>query len=305
MWNAAEQAERRSNARVAREIDVALPVELDDQARAALAAAYASRLVERYKTAAHISIHTPGRRGDNRNHHVHIMIPTRSLDADGFGAKLRTLDDRETGPVEVEWMRETWASECNAALERARIAQRIDHRSYQRQGVDRIPTRHIGPIATSLARRGIVTRAARRNQVIAMINRLKARASNALDAAIVAVKAELAELNEMARTVVTASSPQPAVATGPALERDLTEAERRARERREQEEADRWWLEHGRMMLEDLDQPPKKRPAEAQPQPVQSPEPVKHPAQDKPAPSLDDDLTPAQLWILSQRGRGR
>lgn len=302
LWNAAEQAERRSNARVAREIDVALPAELDDQARAELTAAYAARLVDRYQTAAHLSIHTPSKRGDKRNHHVHILIPTRSLTSDGFGPKIRTLDDRDTGPLEVEWMRETWAKECNAALERARVSARIDHRSFTRQGIDRVPTRHVGPKHTALARRGVVLRPARRNQVIEMINRLKARAARALDAAIVAAKAELADLNDMARTAATAvmtPSPQPAVADGPAVERELSEVERRAREQREREEADRWWLENA-ALFEDLD-----KPAEAQPQRVLSPEPVKPPAPDRPAPSLDDELSPAQLWQLSQRGRGR
>jgi hypothetical protein len=58
-------------------------------------------------------------------------------------------------PETIEAWRERWATLTNAALERASIAERVDHRSYARQGIDQEPTKHLGPVAAEMERRGI------------------------------------------------------------------------------------------------------------------------------------------------------
>src|SRR3546814_8098353 len=73
--------------------------------------------------------------GDDRNHHANVMTTTRVVDADGLGAKTRQLDVRSSASVEVEAIRERWAEQVNDALEQAQVAERVDHRSYARQGV--------------------------------------------------------------------------------------------------------------------------------------------------------------------------
>ena len=151
LWNAAEQAEKRKNSTVAREFEVALPAELCAEDRKQLAHDFARELVERYRLVADVAIHAPGREGDNRNHHAHILCTTRSLEADGFGAKTRELDDLKTGAVK-EW-RERWADLTNAALERAGVAERIDHRSNAERGIEAAPSQHLGPAATAIERR--------------------------------------------------------------------------------------------------------------------------------------------------------
>src|SRR3546814_3345895 len=82
------------------------------------------------------AIHAHQDYGDDRNHHAHVMTTTRVAEADGLGAKTRQLDVRTTASAEVEAIRERWAGMVNDALEHAQVAERVDHRSYERQGLD-------------------------------------------------------------------------------------------------------------------------------------------------------------------------
>ena len=152
LWNAAEAAETRKNARVAREVILALPYELDLTARKALARDMAAYLVERYRVAVDVALHSPpsdhngGKDGhDPRNHHAHLLFTTREVTKDGLGKKTRILDDKEHGPQEIEAIRAVWEALANAALEQAGLEARIDRRTLMDQGIDRIPEIHIGP----------------------------------------------------------------------------------------------------------------------------------------------------------------
>ncbi|MDE2342152.1 MAG: MobA/MobL family protein, partial [Betaproteobacteria bacterium] len=127
LWNAAEAAENRKNSLVAREYEVALPAELSAQGRADLARDFAAELVQRYGVAADVAIHAPGKDGDSRNHHAHILTTTRTVGTDGLGPKTRALDDPKSG--EIERVREVWAGLSNRALEREGVGERVDHRS--------------------------------------------------------------------------------------------------------------------------------------------------------------------------------
>lgn len=122
-----------------------------------LALSFARVLVERYGIAADVCIHAPGKEGDHRNHHAHILTTTRSFTNGALGAKTRVLDSPRTSGKEVEAMRQAWASLANEALERTGHSERIDPRSLAAQGVARMPTVHLGPIATAMERRGIQT----------------------------------------------------------------------------------------------------------------------------------------------------
>jgi len=152
LWNAAEAAEKRKDAKTGREYELALPAELDAGARAALARDFARELVERYGVVADVAIHEPGREGDNRNHHAHILTTTRTAGEDGLGAKTRVLDVASTASAEIEHMRGVWARQVNTALERHQVEQRVDHRSFERQGKEQEPTLHMGVSATALER---------------------------------------------------------------------------------------------------------------------------------------------------------
>jgi ATP-dependent exoDNAse (exonuclease V) alpha subunit len=152
LWNAAEAAEKRKDAKTGREYELALPAELDAAARKELAREFAEELVRRYGVAVDVAIHAPGREGDNRNHHAHILTTTRTVGADGMGVKTRVLDVAATASAEIEQVREVWGKQVNAALERHQVEQRVDHRSFKRQGIEREPTVHMGVAATSMER---------------------------------------------------------------------------------------------------------------------------------------------------------
>lgn len=153
LWNAAEQAETRKNSTVAREFEIALPAELSPAERARLARDFARELVERHGCAADVCIHAPGKDGDDRNHHAHILLTTRRLGPEGFGEKTRELDDQKTGPQIVTQWRERFAALTNERLREHGIEARVDHRTLEAQGIEREPTRHLGPAATGYERR--------------------------------------------------------------------------------------------------------------------------------------------------------
>src|SRR3546814_1373752 len=79
LWNAAELAETRKNATVVREYEIALPVELSADERRELALGLAREISERYGVAVDVSIHAPGREGDQRNHHAHLLTRSEEL----------------------------------------------------------------------------------------------------------------------------------------------------------------------------------------------------------------------------------
>ena len=172
LWNTAELAEKRKDARLGREIVLALPSELSPTERKALAAEMAQHVADRYGVAVDAAIHAPSRQGDDRNFHVHMLVSARRITSKGFGEKARELDDRERGPAEVEHLRAKWARLANRALEQAGQHVQIDHRSFRRQGVKRMPSRHLGASATALERRGIKTRIGDGNRAAARLNAL-------------------------------------------------------------------------------------------------------------------------------------
>lgn len=125
LWNRVEEAETRKNSQVAREVRVALPDELTHAQRVALVRDYAQTQFVDRGMVADIALHAPGREGDERNHHAHILLTTREVDTEGF-----TTKNRDWNKVEVlEGWREAWARDSNAALERAGIEDRVDHRT--------------------------------------------------------------------------------------------------------------------------------------------------------------------------------
>ncbi|MEO5625686.1 MAG: MobA/MobL family protein [Dokdonella sp.] len=168
VWNRAEAAEVRRNARTARELIVALPAELPQAEQLRLARQLGQDLVNRYGVAVLAATHAPDKKSDDRNVHVHLLMSTRIAGAEGFGAKVRILDDQKSGPKEAEAMRAGVAARINEALAAHGHCDRVDPRSLRKQSSDaarrgdfdavvaltREPTRHQGREATAAARRG-------------------------------------------------------------------------------------------------------------------------------------------------------
>jgi ATP-dependent exoDNAse (exonuclease V) alpha subunit len=164
LWNTAEGAEARKNARVAREYLVALPAELSHQQRVGLVKGFSQELSDRYGFAVDFAIHAPREFPDSdpRNFHAHLLTTTREVQLEGLGAKT-TLDmsDRirrqmglEPAVHELFHVRARWAEVTNDALQEAHIAARIDHRTLAAQGIDREPVPHIPHAAIEMERHG-------------------------------------------------------------------------------------------------------------------------------------------------------
>lgn len=136
LWNAVEQSETRCNSRTARELVLALPVELSESEQVDLLQGFVqAQMVERGMVA-DVNLHDP----DSHNPHAHVMLTTRAVGPDGFGAKVRDWNRVEL----VQAWREGWEAACNAALAESGSAARVDHRTLFAQGIQREPTRHHG-----------------------------------------------------------------------------------------------------------------------------------------------------------------
>ncbi len=169
----AEQAERRWDARVGRAMDVALPHELNPKAQWDLLRGFGLQLRDEYGAALCVSLHHPNTKGDQRNAHGHIFMTSRVVDEDGdfSKTKIRSLDDRKLGPVEVERIREMWEVRCNRALRRAGLSENVTRLSLKAKGIDRPATQHLGPKAVAMTRNGCRPRKAETNREILSASR--------------------------------------------------------------------------------------------------------------------------------------
>ena len=169
LWNHVEAMEKRRDAQLAREIDMALPHELPAAERLALVRSFVAEHFVARGMVADIAIHEPvAEKGDDpRNHHAHVMLTLRQATPDG----LRAVKTREwnSDSLLLAWRR-AWSAAQNRALERAGLRVRVDHRSLATQRdeaarhgqrvkamlLDRAPEIHIGPRARQAHKRGRV-----------------------------------------------------------------------------------------------------------------------------------------------------
>jgi hypothetical protein len=183
LWNEAEQAEKRKDATLAREVVLALPHELTDQQREWLVSDFVREAFVRRGLVADVAIHAPDRNSDSRNYHAHILITERTIKGDdkpseeirapeaaaGFSPDrqgdaapvdpvFETKKDRSLyGKETLYRWREQWSNLCNRHLGRHGHAARIDHRTLAEQRIDREPTRHLGRVDAQRMRRGVST----------------------------------------------------------------------------------------------------------------------------------------------------
>lgn len=192
LWNAVEKIEKNSNAQLAREIEIALPVELHRSQQIQLVRDYCREHFVSAGMCADFSIHDKG----DGNPHAHIMLTMRPFEPGSeWGAKSRKeyITDKNgqrvklkngrfktrkidtvdwNGQGKAEQWRSAWAEAVNHALSKQGISERVDHRSYARQGVEKIPSVHIGVSATQMERRGLATDRGGLNRQIAADNKL-------------------------------------------------------------------------------------------------------------------------------------
>ena len=150
LWNDVEAQEamskRHATARLSREFEIALPLELSPSQNVELAREFMAEHITSRGMIADWSFHNI-----EGNPHVHIMTTLRDLGDEKFGLKNPLLDKREM----LLDLRRGWAETANAALERAGFEERIDHRSYKDRGIDIEPQSKKGPVATTYERAGL------------------------------------------------------------------------------------------------------------------------------------------------------
>lgn len=192
LWNSVEQIEKACNSQLARELEVALPIELSREEQVRLVRAYCSSQFVSRGMCADFNIHDTG----SGNPHAHILLTMRPMDERGKwlpksrkeyvldenGERIRLSSGRyKTRKVDlVDWnnrdnaelWRKAWADMANSFLENAGHAERIDHRSFERQGIDEIPTVHVGVAASQMEKKGIVTERGELNRLIKRSNAL-------------------------------------------------------------------------------------------------------------------------------------
>ncbi|MBF0562780.1 MAG: MobA/MobL family protein [Alphaproteobacteria bacterium] len=186
LWNAVEKVEKRKDAQLAREIELALPHELPPAQRVELVRSFVAAEFVAQGMIADVAIHAPGKRGDQRNAHAHIMLTMRELTGAGFGKKARGWNDND----QLAHWREAWAEHVNSALAREGIDARVDHRSLAAQGIDREPGTHQGPAVAEMTARGEVTDCAATAAAIAERN----AARDQLTAELAQLAAQIAAL---------------------------------------------------------------------------------------------------------------
>ena len=193
LWNAVDNAEKRADAQTARRFVITLPKELTYEQNLSLIRAYCQEQFVSKGMICDLYYHDE----HDGNPHVHLLLTMRAMDAQGRwlpktkttyvlnengerirGKNGRWLRDRQntvdwSNPQNGEIWRHEWEVAQNKALEAAGRPERIDMRSYERQGItDLEPQIHLGPEAAALESKGIPTTLGERNREIKRVNAL-------------------------------------------------------------------------------------------------------------------------------------
>ena len=257
LWNSVELSEKSNNAQLAREVEIALPVELSREEQTRLVREYCSSQFVSKGMIADFNLHDTG----GGNPHAHILLTMRPLDEKGAwlpkskkeyvldenGEKIRLPSGRyKTRKVDlVDWnsrenaevWRRAWADLANEFLAQNNRPERIDHRSYERQGIDQIPTVHVGVSATQMEKKGIVTERGELNRSIKAANRILRE----IRRLVRGLKDWIAELKERKAALLEALAEARAQASEPTIPQLLA----RYMEQRGEERAD--WTSKGKL----------------------------------------------------------
>ena len=217
LWDAVEKVERGKKAQLAHSFDIALQTEFTLEENVALARQFVSEQLVARGMIADLAVHMPDKDGGIENPHFHVMCPIRPLNPDGtWGLKQRReyvtdehgnrIEDENgdfvfnavpttnwSQPETLEEMRRAWAGMCNRKYESKGLDCRIDHRSYERQGVEQVPTTHEGPNVRKMEAKGIATEKGKLNRWIRNVNRAFAGFKAKLAALMEALDAIIAE----------------------------------------------------------------------------------------------------------------
>jgi Ti-type conjugative transfer relaxase TraA len=180
LWNAVEAAEKRKDAQLSREVEFAIPREMNKSQGIALARDFVKTEFVDKGMIADLNVHWDIGKDGQAKPHAHVMLTMREVGKDGFGAKVREWNKAEL----VEQWRERWAEHVNQRLAELDIDARVDHRSLEAQGIKLEPQDKIGPAASRMGERGLEAERIEEHRAVAQRNgeRIIANPNVALDA---------------------------------------------------------------------------------------------------------------------------
>lgn len=180
LWNEVEVTEKRKDAQLAREVEFAIPREMNQQQGIELARYFVQAEFVDRGMIADLNVHWGVGADGQPKPHAHVMLTMREVGEDGFGQKVRDWNRTEV----VEQWRERWADHVNTRLAELDIDARIDHRSLEAQGTDLDPQDKIGPAASRMGERGLESERIEDHRAVARANgeRIIAEPRVALDA---------------------------------------------------------------------------------------------------------------------------
>ena len=194
LWNAVEAVENQWNSQLARRFVLALPREVPEELYPQMVQDYCNQFFVSKGMIVDFAIHDPHPPGHNP--HAHVLLTMRAMDEHGKwlpksrkvydldenGERIKLPSGRWKSHKEdtVDWndqkyceiWRHEWEVIQNRYLEANDRPERVDLRSYARQGLDIIPTVHEGAAVRQMEKRGIQTNIGNLNREIRAANRL-------------------------------------------------------------------------------------------------------------------------------------
>ena len=150
LWNTVEAGEKRKDAQLAREVEFAIPRELEQGQGISLARDFVEKQFVERGMVADLNVHWDMGKDGSPKPHAHVMLSMREVDAQGFGQKVR---DWNSTALLKDW-REAWETHVNARLAELDIDAQIDHRTLKAQGIGLEPQHKIGPAGLRRLSRG-------------------------------------------------------------------------------------------------------------------------------------------------------
>ncbi len=151
LWNEVEATELRKDAQLAREVEFAIPRELNQQQGVELVRDFVQAEFVETGMIADLNVHWDIGADGLAKPHAHVMLTMREVGEDGFGKKVRAWNETE----QLNQWRERWASHVNERLAELDIDASVDHRSFKAQGIELLPQNKIGPAASRMDRDGL------------------------------------------------------------------------------------------------------------------------------------------------------
>jgi len=151
LWNEVEAGEKRKDAQLAREVEFSIPREMSKKQGVQLARDFVKKQFVDRGMVADLNVHWDKAKDGTPKPHAHVMMTMRDVGPEGFGKKNRDWNSTE---LLKDW-REAWSAHVNERMAELGLEGRIDHRSYEAQGIELEPQHKIGPAASRRPGQGL------------------------------------------------------------------------------------------------------------------------------------------------------